>query len=348
MLEDSFWKELFLSIIRRELLGNALLTVDSDFARYYPEEAKNIHIRLNSITLPPNTGAVLSVSIYDNAGTCVWEQNKQITIPSETAVSPTLTASSLYRVVTTVSCETSIIAQNETGFLVISEEELLAELQTFPPMYIDEGVSTDYCLVGGKITPMLGTTYFVTDVYRECFYYMNAWLCQKEMAQLCETGFNVLRTGNWVSFDAFYNPDGSIGERGKRALQTYFLLAARNGFTVQFALGNVMLNAWDTTKSALHNKEMRAKSMILVRSFAESFKDYPNVILDIVNEPSYSVKGAWSSGRPSGEPEETARYREWLSEKYHGQIENLRNAWGESAASIGCFDVNISLILSHS
>lgn len=338
MLKDAFWKELFLTTVQKELLGNVLLSVDSDYARYYPQEPQNIHLSLQNISMPEDVTVTLTVSIYDQNHTCIEEQRELVSLPYEKQVSPGLTDSSLYKVVTTVSLEDITIAQNETGFLVISDEELLPELKAFPPMYIDEEVSTDYCLVNGKITPILGTTYFVTDVYRECFYYMNAWLCHKEMAQLKEIGFNVLRTGNWVSFDAFYDSDGSIGERGKRALQTYFLLAARNGFTVQFALGNVMLNVWDKGASAIHNKEMREKSMTLVRSFAESFRNYPNVMLDIVNEPSYSLKGAWSSGRPSGEPEELIRYRQWLSEKYEGRIEKLRYAWGESAAVLQSFE----------
>ena len=147
-----------------------------------------------------------------------------------------------------------------------------AELATFKPMYLDPTISTDYCLVDGEITAILGTTHFVTDVYRECFYYMNAWLCDKELAHLHTDGFNVLRSGNWVHIPAFYNEDGSIGKRGVRALQTYFILAARYGFTVQFALGTVLLNQWDRNRSPIHDGGMREKCMTLIRSFVESEK----------------------------------------------------------------------------
>ena len=215
--------------------------------------------------------------------------------------------------------------------------EMQAELATFKPMYLDPAISTDYCLVDGEITAILGTTHFVTDVYRECFYYMNAWLCDKELAHLHTDGFNVLRSGNWVHIPAFYNEDGSIGKRGVRALQTYFILAARYGFTVQFALGTVLLNQWDRNRSPIHDGGMREKCMTLIRSFVENFKGFPNVTLDIVNEPSYSMKGAWSIGRPSLEPVELVRFKEWLRHKY-GTIENVRTAWGETAMVLKSFD----------
>lgn len=338
MLQEEFWKKLFMEQVKKELIGNVLVSVDSAFARYYPDEPKNINIKLENINAKPDVSASLSISVYDSNECLVFEQNESVSIPYETSISPELLTSSLYRVVATVTIDGVTITEKKTGFLVISDEEITDELKQFKPMYIDETVSNDFCLVDGKITAILGTTYFVTDVYRECFYYMNAWLCAKEMAQLKEIGFNVLRSGNWSYVADFYNADGSICERGKRALQTYFLLAARNGFTVQFALGHVMLNQWNTDLSPIHNKQMREKCMTYVRSFADSFKSYPNVALDIVNEPSYSNRGAWSTGRPSAQEGELIRYQEWLSNKYNGKPEQLRAAWGESAATLNSFD----------
>ena len=347
MLKTDFWRELFLNVVRKELLGNVLLSVDCSLARYTPDEVKQITVSVTPVNLHAdalkadgNASAELSLtlSVYDDQNTLFFTHTEPLVLPYEATFSPEISASSLYRVTATVTLSDITIAKKETGFLVLSEKELMDRMHAFKPMYIDETISTDYCLVDGKVTAILGTTYFVTDVYRECFYDMNAWLCAKEMAQLSKIGFNVLRSGNWTYIADFYNADGSISLRGLRALQTYFLLAAENGFTVQFALGNVMLNQWDTGRSPIHDPDMRKKCMTYVRSFAEHFKDYPNVTLDIVNEPSYSIKGAWSTGKPSGEPGELTRYRAWLSEKYHGNIHELRSAWGESSATLKCFD----------
>ena len=337
MLKETFWSELFINVVKRELAGNILLNVDSAYARYYPEEEKSIHISLQNITRTASTPLSLAVAVYDSEDTTVFQKKALVSLPYETTITPRVTASSIYKIVVTVSSGDVTLVRNETGFMVLSHKEALAELAAFKPMYIDPAVSTDYCLVDGEITAILGTTHFVTDVYRECFYYMNTWLCDKELSRLQADGFNVLRSGNWVYIPAFYREDGSISERGIRALQTYFILAARHGFTVQFALGTVLLNQWDKSLSPIHDKDMRKKCMTLIRSFAENFKDYPNVTLDIVNEPSYSIKGAWSIGRPSLEPGELIRFKEWLAEKY-GTIENLRNIWGETSLVLKSFD----------
>ncbi|MBQ9135335.1 MAG: beta-galactosidase [Lachnospiraceae bacterium] len=337
MLKEVFWAELFINVVKKELAGNVLLTVDSVFARYYPEEEKRVSVKLANINRISSADLSLSITVSDNSGCTVFEQKEMVALPYETTITPQVTASSVYKIVVTVSSGDVILTQKETGFMVLSKDEASAELADFKPMYIDPAVSADYCLVDGEITAILGTTHFVTDVYRECFYYMNTWLCNKELAQLQADGFNVLRSGNWVYIPAFYNEDGSIGERGIRALQTYFILAARYGFTVQFALGTVLLNQWDKSRSPIHDKGMREKCMTLIRSFVENFKDYPNVTLDIVNEPSYSIKGAWSIGKPSEEPGELARFKEWLSEKY-GTIENLRATWGETSMVLKSFD----------
>lgn len=338
MLQNPFWQKLLIETIKKELTGNILLTVDCDLARYAPEEPQQITIQLKNITMPDTTPLHVTVAVYDSSKHCVFQQERPASLPYEDMLQLRLAEPSLYQVITTVTHEDICITQNQTGFLVLDDASLTKELQSFQPMYIDETVSRDTCLINGEVTAILGTTYFVTDVYRQCFYYMNAWLCDQEMAQLASDGFNVLRSGNWVYIPALYESDGSISKRGIRALQTYFLLAARHGFTVQFALGNVMLNPWDKTKSPIHHPDMRRKCMTLVRSFAENFKSYPNVTLDIVNEPSYSYKGAWSPGKPSYESGELLRYRTWLTEKYQGSIARLQQAWGESAASIKSFE----------
>ena len=350
---SAFLETALVQAARKSLAGTALLTVDPEFSRFTPAEAKNIHISALPLTIENGTRAQLHSSIYrESDNTLVYKSFERIALPYEADIQPALTESGLYRIEATLTacapeasdtiptdCQTAavVITSCTTGVLVLTEDEMLEEVRSFHPLVIDESVSTDYCVTDGEITAILGTTYFVTDVYRECFYNMNAWLCSKEMNQLHRDGFNVLRSGNWYYIPEFYKEDGSIGERGKRAMETFFYLAAKCGFTVQFALGTVLLNQWDTSRSPIHDKDMRKKCMTLIRSFAESFKEFKNVQMDIVNEPSYSNRGAWSPGKPSMEAGELPRYKEWLKEKY-GSIQNLRTAWGETALVLNSFE----------
>ncbi len=347
---SSFIQTALLQTVRKCLAGTALLTLDAKFSRFAPEETKDIHISATPLTMKAGTEANLQLSVYREAdNTLVYEAQEHIALPYETNLVPTLTESGLYRIEASLTeADTDSTTSNAavtpvlitsciTGILVLTEEEMLREVQNFRPLVIDESISTDYCVRAGEITAILGTTYFVTDVYRECFYHMNAWLCAKEMNQLCKDGFNVLRSGNWYYIPEFYNADGSIGERGRRAMETFFYLAAKQGFTVQFALGTVLLNQWDTSRSPIHDADMRKMCMTLIRSFAENFKKFKNVQMDIVNEPSYSNRGAWSPGKPNMEAGELVNYKAWLKEKY-GTIQALRTAWGETALVLDSFD----------
>lgn len=358
---SAFVKNALVQAVRKSLAGTVLLTVDAQFSRFTPEETKNIHISATPLTIKAGATIDLHISVYKETGelsinaestaTLVYDMKETVTLPYETDITPTLAESGLYRIeaslMTSGTNDTPatanhnsgpvIITSCTTGILVLTEEEMLQEVRSFRPLAIDDSISTDYCVVDGEITAILGTTYFVTDVYRECFYHMNAWLCAKDMNQLKEDGFNVLRSGNWYFIPEFYNEDGSIGERGRRAMETFFYLAAKCGFTVQFALGTVLLNQWDTSRSPIHDGGMRKMCMTLIRSFADNFKEFKNVQMDIVNEPSYSNRGAWSPGKPSMETGELTRYKEWLKEKY-GTIQNLRTAWGETALVLNSFD----------
>lgn len=340
ILSVPFWSELFVNVVKKELLGNVHLTVDCDYARYTPDETQNVSIKLESINLDVSEKLSLLIQVSGSNGEVVFKENRSCFCNYETVVSLNLMYSDLYKVeVSVCSAESNLlIVSKTTGYVVISEEELICKVSSFSPMYIDESISTDFCLLDGQTVATLGTTYFVTDEYRRCFYYMNAWRCAEEMAALKKLGFNVLRSGNWQHMERFYNEDGSISKRGIRALQVYFLTAAANGFTVQFTLGNVMLNQWDESLSPIYNEKMREKCMIYVRSFAETFKEYKNVCLDIVNEPSYSRKGAWAPARPAGDPEELTAFRSWLAQKYNGNFRALINAWAENPGIYKCFD----------
>lgn len=365
-ITSDFIQNALLQTARRCLAGTALLTIDAKFSRFTPKEEKDIHIIAAPLAMKEEIPVTLHLSVYrmDNdavlpppspctaaSGTLVQELNEKISLPYETSISPVLTESGLYRIEASMSATpsdiygTSVAASDAeitittctTGILVLTQEELLNEVRNFSPLSINETISTDYCVCNDEVTAILGTTYFVTDVYRECFYHMNAWLCATEMQQLKNDGFNVLRSGNWYFIPEFYKEDGSIGTRGQRAMETFFYLAARNGFTVQFALGTVLLNQWDTSRSPIHDTGMRQKCMTLIRSFAEAFRYFKNVQMDIVNEPSYSNRGAWSPGKPSLEQGEKIRYHEWLEKKY-GTIQKLRTAWGETSLLLNSFD----------
>lgn len=226
--------------------------------------------------------------------------------------------------------------RKKTGFYLVSEEKILEEMNHYPRMEVKPSVSADFCLRDGKPVCIHGTTYFVTDVYQKCFLHFNLAQCREDLALLQKDGFCVLRSGNWMLNVEFYGKGGSICEKARRALQAYFYCALKYGFTVQFTLGIITLNDWDHSRCAVHNPLNTKKVLRLVEAFAELFGKYTNVMLDIINEPSYSYAGQWKTCRPSGDPYERKAWVRWLRDRYK-TISRVRRAWGENAVTLPDF-----------
>lgn len=221
----------------------------------------------------------------------------------------------------------------ETGFYILNEDRIKAEMKNFARPYINQANAVDFLMRDGEIMPILGTTYFVTDVYQKCFIHFNVAACERDLDLLKKDGYNTLRSGNWMMHTEFFGSDGKICEKSRRALQAYFFMAMRHGFIVQFTLGNIALNDWDVTKCAVHNPSINRKINTLFDNFSRLFAEYNNVILDVMNEPSYSRKGAWRTLRPSGDPYEAKAFMNFVLGEY-GTMEKIRDAWGENARTL--------------
>jgi hypothetical protein len=231
-----------------------------------------------------------------------------------------------------------LIAEKITGFYKYSNECIQTILSNFSPLYFDFSQSTDFCMLNGKPFPMHGTTYFVTDNYQECFVNFNTYQCDIDLQELKTAGFNILRSGIWKLFLEFYDNKGNIKERSLRALEAYFITAAKYDFPVQFVMGSTIFDNWDSSKCPIHNPEMRSKVINAFKCFAERFKSWSNVSIDIINEPSYSRAGTWTLGRPSGDKCEQTNWIKWLKQKYQNNIAQLRYAWGVNSDKVKTFE----------
>lgn len=242
-----------------------------------------------------------------------------------------------YRVTMRLFAGAKCIEEKVTGFYVISDENLLNEVSAFPRVTLDTAKTADYFLQNGEVFTMHGTTHFVTDVYRHCFHHMNVELCDRELAQIVDDGFNILRTGNWRMVLSFVGPDGECPEHGLRALDAYFLTAARHGLTVQFVHAHSVFNNWDRDLDPLHNPAIRNKVMRVFDVFTRRYAAFGNVQTDIINEPSYSYRGGWTLGRPSGDPYEKLHWSQFLEKKYGGDLAALHDAWRITSADMPTF-----------
>ena len=224
-----------------------------------------------------------------------------------------------------------------TGFYVISDENLHKEVSAFPRITLDTAKTADCFVQDGKIFAMHGTTHFVTDATRYCFHHMNVEVCDRELAVIVKDGFNIIRTGNWRMVLTFVGPDGACTEHGLRALDAYFLTAARRGLTVQFVHAHSVFNNWDREKDPMHNPEIRQKVMRVFDVFTKRYACFGNVQTDIINEPSYSYRAGWTLGKPSHDPYEKINWSKWLEKKYAGDLAALHDAWRITSAEMPTF-----------
>lgn len=322
------------NLVRRALLPKVFVRMETEYARVNPGETAAIESEIRllhgenvpftaEIELTKRGDADFNIKKVCQGGRTVFENLPEGQYDAALRVR---------------LADGTLLAERTTGFFVMTQQEAVRRASAYPRITVNPQTNSEYCLQNGKPFTMHGTTFFVTDAYRGCYLHFNAARCGEELAAIARDGFNILRTGNWRENLAFYGPDGECSEKAMRALEIFFMLAAENNLTVQFVLGSFMFNNWDRTKDPLHNPEIRQKVMRVMRTFCTRFADFPNVMMDIINEPSYSFRGGWTLGRPSLDEYEKKHWIEWLREKYRGDLSALHDAWRCTGVQVPSFE----------
>ena len=333
VLENELMSSLLGQILRVVLVGQVEVTARMTYPRYNPGETPTLEI---SRLLANGKEELRYDILFRRPGDTYNVYSTSVTTRKKVVFEAPITGEGAYDVTVRVYVGNVCVDRVETAFFICEETTMRAEAAKQPRLRIDPKLSTDFCLADGKLFPIHGTTYFVTDAYQKCFLNFNPLQCRRDLELLQKDGFNTLRSGNWMLHTDFFGRDGAIVEYARRALQVYFYLAAQHGFQVQFTLGNIALNDWDKSKCAVHNPQNTAKVLKLMESFGSLFGEYKNVSLDILNEPSYSLNGAWTPIKPSGDPYEKAAWIQWLQNRYTS-IQEVWDAWGEPASKFASF-----------
>lgn len=331
-------------MIRSALTPRVALRVDPGFARYYDTETPRVHFQVTRLG-PEHCHAAarldLDIEVSDaTSGRSITRVNVPLSGGRKVQGARSLPRlpHGFYCVTAGLSTRSTPLVERRTGFYKLSDAGARKILRDLAPIEIDTRKSSDFCLRNGRPFAMHGANYHVTDRYRRCFVHLNAFRCDQDLQELRNAGINILRTGIWCASEQFYRPDGSIRETGLRSLDALFLTAARHGMPVQFVFGTSVMNEWDHSKCPVHNPAMRRKTMRAFSSFAQRFCRWPNVQIDVLNEPSYSRPGAWRTCRPSGDPHERKNWIAWLKKRYGKDISILRGAWGVSADRVPAFE----------
>lgn len=236
------------------------------------------------------------------------------------------------------------------------------------------GVAGDFLTRDGKPFFAVGTNYFTTEEDGWDFAGpRNAWVWEKDFAEMARYGVNFVRTGVWMPYLAFLDPaTGAAPERFLRSLEAYLLCARRHNIIVNFTFyafmprpgmgltkpppdrgcgvaapaepavageGNGGRGAAPTPgpNPYLDSAAIRAE-LSYVLSVVEHFKNVPWLCWDLINEPSFSNPDRlWKGNTPNGDPVELVAWQKWLAQKY-GSLAGLASAWTITPEQLQSFD----------
>jgi hypothetical protein len=228
----------------------------------------------------------------------------------------------------------------QNGFWV-EDEKLLA---SGPEL----GVNGDFLTRDGKSFFPFGSNYFSTEANGWDFSGpRNAWIWERDFADMQRHGVTFVRTGVWMPFLRFLEPfSGAPSERFLRNLEAYLLCARRHNIIVNFtffafAPASGRGDFGDPTATGpnpyLDAGAIRAEQDYVL-SVVNRFKGVPWLCWDLINEPSFSnPRRLWKGNTPNGDPAETSAWHKWLREKY-GDIADLAAAWAVTPEQLGSFD----------
>jgi hypothetical protein len=229
---------------------------------------------------------------------------------------------------------------HQTGFWV-EDEKLL----TSGPVL---GVSGDFLTRDGKPYFPVGTNYFTTEEDGWDFSGpRNAWVWDRDFADMARHGVNFVRTGVWLPDIKFIEPaTGTVNERFLRNLEAFLLSARRHGIFVNFTFfaftPRTIGRPFENTPGPLPNPYLDQAAVRAERDYVLSvvnrFRDVPWLCWDLINEPNFSnPQRLWKGNTPNGDPAEVAAWRNWLREKYSSLAE-LAAAWSVTPEELGSFD----------
>ncbi len=213
----------------------------------------------------------------------------------------------------------------------------------------------DYFRLAGKPYLPVGANYFSTDPLGASFFVGgsiggNAWLWERDFAEMEKQGVTMVRTGVWMNRARYLeNNTDAAGERFLLAVEAFLQSAARHHMQVVFTLFAFEPQTIEGPGPGQDRGRLGPGSnpytdptaigdqRSWVESIASRFKNVPFFSFDLVNEPSFSNPlRLWKGNTPNADPTELATWREWLTHHYASPAA-LAEAWHVPASEISSF-----------
>jgi hypothetical protein len=210
------------------------------------------------------------------------------------------------------------------------------------------GVQGDFLTRDGKPFFPVGSNYFTTEENGWDFSGpRNAWIWERDFAEMDKQGVNFVRTGVWMSNLRIVEPlTDMVTERFARNLEAYLLCARRHNIAVNFTffafVPHAGMRGFDQAAAPIQNPytdpvAIRAEQDYVL-SVVNRFRNVPWLSWDLINEPSFSNPNRlWRGNTPNNDSTEIAAWHKWLQNKYHDSA-TLAAAWLVTPEELGSLD----------
>jgi len=312
---------LIATLANRALQGAEDFTARPTLPLYLPGEPVEVEVRWNPAQKPaaPLTIRITLVSEDRKAEPLVISENASAL---RTFTLPAPKGKGFHTIQAELVQGNRVRAIYHSGFWIRDE----AYLRSGPKLSSNQ----HYFELDGHPLAVVGTTYMSSEVQRLFFDHPNAYIWDRDMAQIKAAGLNTIRTGWWTGWDKLCDEDGHPYERTLRTLEAYLMTARKYGIPVQFNFFAFLPEVLGGTNPYLDLQAIR-KQQTLVTSVVARFHDTPFLAWDLINEPSIS-KHLWRT-RPNGDAIELAAWNQWLGKRYPDRAA-LAAAWGVPPDSI--------------
>ena len=299
----------------RALHGAEEFTARPTLPLYLPGEPVEVELRWSSVEKPA-ASPTLRISLYPEGRTDQpYVVTEKVSAPQTVAL-PAPKGRGFYVIKAELLDGDKLRAIYHSAFWIKDEDYL----RSGPRL----SVNHDYFEFDGHPLAVVGTTYMSSEVQRLFFDHPNAYVWDRDMAQINAAGLNTIRTGWWTGWDKFCDEDGHPYERTMRTLEAYLMTVRKYGIPVQFNFFAFLPEVLGGTNPYLDPQAIR-KQQTLVSSVVARFHDTPFLAWDLINEPSIS-KHLWRT-RPNGDAIELAAWNQWLTKRYPDRAA-LAAAWG--------------------
>jgi len=291
---------------------------------FLPGEPLEFHFEPADPLAKPLAGDHLKIRVNSEEGGTPFEQtvaadaSQPIVLPAGAA-----TGKGLHTVEATLLRDGKPLRTYHSGFWIRDWNYLLSGAKLT--------VGSDYFELNGKPLPVVGTTYMASDVQRLYLMRPNAYVWDKDMAQIHGAGLNMIRSGLWSAWDPELAANGEVTEDALRTIEAFLMCARHNNLPVQFNLFAFLPENLGGVNAYLDPTALRAQSLY-VSSLAKRFHDLPFLAWDLVNEPS--ANGNLWKTQPAGDPFEQAAWRKWLAARYPDK-NVLFDAWAVPSFGMG-------------